>query len=359
MRPYFLKIPAAAVLLLSLHFTGSAQEIKPDEPSYKRDTASGKMSDDEEIVIKRKGDKDSKVTIEIKDKQVFINGKPAADFNDDNVAVRIKTTRDMDGWVFSSLGDMEMPEPTVAPMTPLFPFHNDEGSIHIQRDMQFSGMNRTMLGVMSESPEKEGAGARVKAVTKGSAAEKAGLKPGDLITKVDEIAITSPNDLSDAVHQYKPKDKIVLTFTREGKSQKVTATLGEGKNIRFSRTYGPDGNAETYNLDRANRNFNFNYPYITMDGNSPKLGIKAQDTEDGKGVKVLEVADESPAAKAGIKEGDIITRFEGRNVDDANMLKMLALSKRAQPVVKVSILRDGKAMDLDVKIPKKLKSADL
>lgn len=123
----------------------------------------------------------------------------------------------------------------------------------------------------------------------------------------------------------------------------------------------PYPDAETFNMDGGARDYkyDFNYRYAMPGGNGPKLGIKAQDTEDGKGVKVLEVAAESPAAKAGIKEGDIITRFDGRNVDDANMLKMLAWNKRTQPGVKISVLREGKAMDLDVKIPKKLKSADL
>ena len=375
MRPYFLRTSAikiaalktssVAALLLLLHFSGSAQEMKPDKPTVIRDTAAGKLSDYDEIVIKRKSDKDSKVTVEIKDKQVFINGKPVTDFDDDNVAVRIKTTRVMDGWNFSSPGDLQMPEPGEPPMAPMTIFRDDEGLLNIQRDLVLSGTNRAMLGVMSESPEKEGAGARVKEVTKGSAAEKAGLKAGDLITKVDEIVITNPNELSDAVHHYKPKDKIVLTFTRDGKSQKATATLGEGrKNIRINRSFGPNPDMEAfkldrdaYNMDKANREYN--YRYFTPGGNGPRLGIKAQDTEDGKGAKVLEVAEESPAAKAGLKEGDIITRFEGKNVEDANSLKMLAWDKRTQPSVKISILRDGKAMDLDLKTPKKLKSADL
>lgn len=382
MRPYFLKTAslktsAVAALFLLIHISGSAQEIKPDGPTIIKDTASGKLSDYDEIVIKRKSDKDSKVTVEIKDKQVFINGKPVTDFDDDNLAVRIKTTRVLDGWNFSSMGDLEMPETGEPPMAPMTIFRDGGGpAMEIRRDFVFGGANRAMLGVMSESPEKEGAGARVREVTKGSAAEKAGLKPGDLITKVDEIAITNPNELSDAVHHYKPKDKIVLTFTRDGKSQKATATLGEGrKNIRFNRSFGPNPgpnadvetfkldrdafnlDREAYNMDKAAREYN--YRYFTPGGNSPRLGIKAQDLEDGKGAKVLEVAEESPAAKAGIKEGDIITRFDGKNVEDANSLKMLAWDKRTQPAVKISILRDGKAMDLDLKTPKKLKSADL
>ena len=44
----------------------------------------------------------------------------------------------------------------------------------------------------------------------------------------------------------------------------------------------------------------------------PKIGIKAQDAEDGKGVNILEVEDSSAAFKAGLKKGDIILQFDGR-----------------------------------------------
>ena len=50
----------------------------------------------------------------------------------------------------------------------------------------------------------------------------------------------------------------------------------------------------------------------------PKLGIKAQDAEDGKGVNVLEVEDSSAAFKAGLKKGDIILQFDGKAVNSTN-----------------------------------------
>ena len=59
------------------------------------------MGDKDEIIIKRKGDKDSKVTIEIKDGQVFINGKPADDFDDDNLIIRRKRSGDEDMLCFA------------------------------------------------------------------------------------------------------------------------------------------------------------------------------------------------------------------------------------------------------------------
>lgn len=92
---------------------------------------------------------------------------------------------------------------------------------------------------------------------------------------------------------------------------------------------------------------------------SGRLGIRAQDTEDGRGAKVLFVDGESVAAKAGIKEGDIITNFDGQSVKDATSLAAAARESRVKPTVKVSVLRDGKTLELEVKNPRKLKTADL
>jgi len=115
------------------------------------------------------------------------------------------------------------------------------------------------------------------------------------------------------------------------------------------------------------QNFNYDYrmgpippkAYGFSYGAKARLGIRAQDTEEGKGAKVLEVGDESAAEKAGIKEGDVITRFDGKDVNSATELAELARASKDKPVIKVSLTRDGKTQELEIRIPKKLKTADL
>jgi serine protease Do len=63
------------------------------------------------------------------------------------------------------------------------------------------------------------------AVVSGSPADKAGLKPADVITKVNDAQITEEHSLASMLAQYSPGDKITLTILRDGKSQTVTATL--------------------------------------------------------------------------------------------------------------------------------------
>jgi len=69
-------------------------------------------------------------------------------------------------------------------------------------------------------------GARLGEVTSGGAAAKAGLQSGDVVTAVDGKAISSGDALVATVRSHRPDDQVKITFTRNGKSQTVTATLG-------------------------------------------------------------------------------------------------------------------------------------
>jgi putative serine protease PepD len=78
-----------------------------------------------------------------------------------------------------------------------------------------------------------GKGAQVSkkssAIMVGGPAEKAGLKPGDLITELDGRAITSPEELIVAIRTHDVGDSIVLKYTRAGKSYQATLVLTAGK----------------------------------------------------------------------------------------------------------------------------------
>ena len=68
---------------------------------------------------------------------------------------------------------------------------------------------------------------------------------------------------------------------------------------------------------------------------------------------------ESLAAKSGIKEGDIITQFDGKTINSAEELAEAAQESREKTSVKVNVLRDGKPQEIEIKTPKKLKTANL
>ena len=70
-------------------------------------------------------------------------------------------------------------------------------------------------------------GAYVADVSQGSAAEKAGLTAGDIITALDDVTIESPSDLRSAIRQYNAGDSAELTYYRAGESRTVTIVFDE------------------------------------------------------------------------------------------------------------------------------------
>ena len=331
MRRFLISCTALAAVSLLLCQPLAAQDTKDKDKDKDKDKSI--MKDNEEIIIKRKGDKDTKVTIEIKGDEVTVNGKPLEDFDDDNVVIKKGRTIIYGGSPFSGGNS--------------FSFDSHD---------MFND-NTPFLGVATDKAEK--GGAEIEEVTENSAADKAGLKENDIITKIDGETITTPEDVTRIVRKHKPEDKIEITYDRKGKTEKTTVTLG--KKSRRTLTFAspnpmpqmPDLNFDWQDHGNYNRNFNFNY------NGKPRLGIKAQDMEDGKGVKVLDVDGESAAEKAGIKKDDVITEFDGKKVTNTEELVNASRDAREKPAVKVTVNRNGKSQSIEIKTPKKLKTANL
>ena len=298
----------------------------------------------EQIIITRKGNKDDKVVVELNGDKVIVNGKELKD-NDDEGDVTVHRRKIKDVWAF---GGDEFPGS----------WNNSPGF-----KMYNLNENKAMLGVTTDEVEN---GVKIQSITKQSAAEKSGLKEGDIITKVDDKKIETPDDLSDIIQDHKPGDKVTVTFIRDKKEQKVTAELGKWKGVS-SYSYSDGSNNfhiegleglkdQLRAMPRGNQNYNYNWNWS---GNGPKLGISVQDSEDGKGVNVLDVDDDGNGAKAGIKEEDIITEVDGKAVNSADQIARVVRESKDKSSVKVKLLRKGKPLTVDVKMPKKLKTADL
>ncbi len=341
MKKYFLKSVSLAAIVLALNVRSFAQDTPPPPPPHIIEDG----NNHEEIIISKKGDKDIKMTVEIKDGQIYINGKKTDEFSDDNISIhkRIKREINDDAFSFSA---------------PESPYQNGSWNYNTYSDM-YSG-HTAFLGVSSEKTED---GAKIIEVTKESPAEKSGLQKGDVITKINDAKIETPEDLSKAIHSYKVEDKVAVTFKRDNKEQKVTAVLEKLKGT-FNKSFNitiPDMDMAQMPTVKEYGGMNKMYGprAFSIKYDKPKIGIKAQDTEDGKGVKVLDVDDESPAEKAGIKEDDIITEFDGKIVNSADALAAASRAAKDKSVFKVKFKRDDKQQEVEIKIPKKLKTADL
>lgn len=91
--------------------------------------------------------------------------------------------------------------------------------------------SHALLGVsVSSAQSPTSAGATIESVTPTGAAAAAGLKAGDVVTAVGDDRISDGDDLIAAIHAHAVKDTVTVTYTREGQSHTVKATLSAGTN---------------------------------------------------------------------------------------------------------------------------------
>src|SRR5579862_557606 len=80
----------------------------------------------------------------------------------------------------------------------------------------------------------------------------------------------------------------------------------------------------------------------------PKLGIMPNYDEDKEGVLIGGVSDDGPAAKAGLKTGDLIVELAGKSIANINTYMVVMAQQRAGQTIEVAIVRDGKKLTLKV-----------
>ena len=322
------------VLSLAI-FSGITQNVNAQDEKIKENK-------EDEIVIRKNGEKDVKVTVEMKGNDVLINGKPLSEFKDEDITVMKRkkiTRRGNDFFIGPRSGGDSF-------------FNYDNNS---EETVPF-------LGVTTDKNEK---GAKVAEVSKGSAAEKAGLKEGDIITKIDDKKIEDPEDLTDAVKSYKPKDEVKIYYERKGKLNTAKAVLGERKTAAKAFYFN---NNEFPKMDqKAFKDFNFHMPPMDIRPGQPfkfwmdqhkKLGLRIEDVEGDAGAKITNVEEGSVAEKAGLKKDDIITEIDGKKVKDVEETRD-AVSENDKTSYTIKAKRNGTDMNFDIKIPKKTNSSDL
>jgi serine protease Do len=241
-----------------------------------------------------------------------------------------------------------------------------------------SKTNQAFLGVVTEETEK---GAKINQVSEESPAAKAGLKEGDIITKVNDIKIDGPASLYDAIGKSKPEDKVTISYIRNGKTSSQVVSLAKNKNtMQFYNFSSPEGQGgpsfdaypkqyldpNTRKYQQSPRGFNFipNFPGMegmTIPGfeNKPKLGISIEDTETADGVKITNVSENSPAAKSGLLENDIIVQVNDQKIKEVDGLKPIIKDAKEGTSFTFQVKRNKELKTIIVKLPKKLKTADL
>ena len=323
----------------------------------------------QEVIIRKKGDKDTKVTVEITGDKILINGKPLAEFNEDGVTINNrkmiirdgnKITMDFDG----KMMDLDSKLEELKGMKD-FQFRFDDNNMDFGEAKAY-----TYMGVNTEKADD---GVKIISVSEESPASKAGLQKDDIIYKIDDTKISTIGELSETIRAKKDGDKVKVYYRRDGKKKDVKITVATMKNT-MAKTFSfstPEGGMKSLTIPRTPRMPRtpgtprlYNDDGMGLENDMQifrrqKLGIKIQDTEDATGVKVLDVDASSAAATAGLMKDDVITEIAGNKVTNTDEAREQLAANAEKTTYTVKAKRNGSEMTFNIKIPKNLKTANL
>lgn len=221
------------------------------------------------------------------------------------------------------------------------------------------------LGVMikatvkkTKDGDKESTESRVviEDVVDGSPAEKAGIEDGDVLVAFNNVAIGEPKDLTGALKKLKEGDKATVTVERDGARKTFDVVLGAAKERKAIVQ-------KSIRLPRPPR-----APRAPMAGLAPGLswvsegsgtyGLKIETlgkqlgeyfgAPEGEGVLVKSVKEDSDAAKAGFKAGDVIVRAGKKTVEDVDDFRSVLGAYDAGEKIPVKVIRKGKEATIEL-----------
>ncbi|HEX4085433.1 MAG TPA: trypsin-like peptidase domain-containing protein [Chthoniobacteraceae bacterium] len=175
-------------------------------------------------------------------------------------------------------------------------------------------------------------GVCVETIEADAPAYKSDLRPNDVIIKVDGIPVLTTHDLQREVLRKKVGESVDLNVWRAGKTMDIDVVTDElpadMSKVAQNHTHAKSAIYEMYGLELAPPPPN-------------SQGQPVQNRITG-GVVVNGVIGDSPASRAGVHPGDLITAVEEKNVPDASScLAALGMAGSAHPRVTISLLRDG------------------
>jgi M6 family metalloprotease-like protein len=156
-----------------------------------------------------------------------------------------------------------------------------------------------------------------------SPAAKAGLHKNDVILKLGGQEVRNPDVFRETLLSHRAGDDVKIVVQRGDKSQEITAKLGAVSK--------PMGGGRTG-------------PAVQ----TPTFGLTIDEIKEGEGGVITRVAADSPGAKAGLKNGEMVTKIDGKPITDANTVGTAVSEKRPGDVVTLTVKRDDKLEEVKV-----------
>jgi serine protease Do len=234
----------------------------------------------------------------------------------------------------------------------------------VDDNFQFFVQGDGFLGVYAEDISKENQsryslnqvrGVGVTRIVKDSPAEKAGLRQGDVILRIDGENVTSVRKLNRVVSEIAPDQSVRVTISRSGSEQELTATMGRRPATNtFSGLLKNNPGVWEWEGPTFNNN---DGPMVFSFGGGRRIGISTAELtkqladyfgiNGGKGVLVTSVSEDGPAAKAGLKAGDVITAIDGETVDSTGDISRI-VNRKKDGEVTITIVRNKSQQTLHV-----------
>ncbi len=230
-------------------------------------------------------------------------------------------------------------------------------------------VERGWLGI--EMAENEDGRVEIVSIEEDSPASLAKLEEGDLFLSIDGKEVMGSAMLSSEIRRMKPGEDVNLVLQRNGKEVKVKVKLGERpeeENQRemerlfprlFPRTLPqlperrfdvpkktPPGKATPWAPFRLERR---KFIGVTLEEMNPELseffGLK-----EGTGLLINSLEENGPAAKSGLKVGDVIFKADGKRMETVAELSGLIQDKKKGDKIKVEFIRSKKEMSVEVEV---------
>jgi serine protease Do len=238
----------------------------------------------------------------------------------------------------------EPPQPPAPPQAREFNTSLFAGGTYLGVNLAEIDANRA-----KELKLKDDYGVEITRVEENSPAEKAGLKAGDVVLEYNGERVEGMEQFGRLVRETPPGREVKLTISRDGKTQKLAATL-ENRRSRYSVNFPPSFRVPQFSMP--------DIPQIYTATRSARLGVEAEALGDQlaayfgvkQGVLVRAVLDNTPAQRAGIKAGDVITKVDGVPVTAPGELSNAVRQASAKRTYAIDVMRDHRPVSVTVMV---------
>ena len=189
----------------------------------------------------------------------------------------------------------------------------------------------------------------VQSVEPGQAADKAGIKPGDVVTKVNGQDVTNDQTLSFLVANIAPGTRVPVELYREGQRRTVTLTVGKrptDEELAQSQLFNGDNQRDDDSSGGAQGGAMTEDLGLQLSPMTPRYAQQLGVSPDSGGLVILDVDGNSDAGQKGLQPGDIVVSANYKSVDTTAALQsIVAAAKSAgRETVLLRIQRRGRPL---------------